>query len=296
MTTYATSMAVIESEFAQWTPPWDSVADERWLQAYAAAVDDTANDVFDLGHPGGIIAHPIFSACVEWPIVLAAYPAIDMPTDARRRGLHVAHAIEHHSAIRVGDRLATRARLITAEMRSVGGLIEVEFETHADGGQLRSTSRLRMLYPGVELVGAHPRAGEAPVASPAALDREVGRFPTTARNAPIYTECARIWNPIHTDTRVATQFGLPAPVLHGTEILARAVTMVKNQLLDVPSAAVRRLECRFGTMVLPGDTLVVRTGLVEGSADDWRVAFEVVVAGGKTAVSGRMAGIRRALT
>src|SRR5262245_63914545 len=36
----------------------------------------------------------------------------------------------------------------------------------------------------------------------------------------VYTECARIWNPIHTDLAVVRAAGLSGPILHGTATLA----------------------------------------------------------------------------
>jgi len=48
--------------------------------------------------------------------------------------------------------------------------------------------------------------------------------PIPATLAHVYTECARIWNPIHTDPAVARQAGLSAILLHGTATLALAVS------------------------------------------------------------------------
>ena len=46
------------------------------------------------------------------------------------------------------------------------------------------------------------------------------RVPIGAGAAHVYTECARIWNPIHTDTAVTAKAGLPGIILHGTATLA----------------------------------------------------------------------------
>jgi hypothetical protein len=291
MTTFAASMAVIEDRFEQWGPSWAAVAEERWLQSYAAAVGDASDDLLNLARPGGIQAHPVFVACPEWPIVLAEYPAVDMPLDARRRGLHVQHSIQHHAPIRVMDALETRARLITAEMRSIGAFIEVEFETSTVAGERRATSVLSMLYPGVELHGAHARGQQRAVPEPAPIDQIVGEFHVSRLNAPIYTECARIWNPIHTDARVAEEYGLPAPMLHGTEILARAISILKNDHVGVDTASVTELRCRFANMVLPGRSLIVRSSSVNREPKRWWVDFEVQIQGvGAAITSGRMSG------
>ena len=44
--------------------------------------------------------------------------------------------------------------------------------------------------------------------------------------AHVYSECARIWNPIHTDKKVARQAGLPDILLHGTASLALSVSAI----------------------------------------------------------------------
>jgi acyl dehydratase len=59
---------------------------------------------------------------------------------------------------------------------------------------------------------------------------------STAEAALVYTECSRIWNPIHTNPAVATRAGLPRPILHGTATLAMAVS---NGAGDVISFDVR---------------------------------------------------------
>ena len=50
-------------------------------------------------------------------------------------------------------------------------------------------------------------------------------MPVSATAAHVYTEGARIWNPIHTDAAVAARAGLPGIILHGTATLALAVSI-----------------------------------------------------------------------
>jgi acyl dehydratase len=79
-----------------------------------------------------------------------------------------------------------------------------------------------------------------------------------ANAAHVYTECARIWNPIHTDAAVAHAAGLPAIILHGTATLALAVSRVVDRELDGDAARVRRISARFTGFVLMPSTLTVR--------------------------------------
>jgi acyl dehydratase len=82
--------------------------------------------------------------------------------------------------------------------------------------------------------------------------------PIATGAAHVYTECARIWNPIHTDAAVAESAGLPAIILHGTATLALAVSrVVAAEARDEPERVVR-VAGRFGAMVLMPSEIVVR--------------------------------------
>jgi acyl dehydratase len=90
--------------------------------------------------------------------------------------------------------------------------------------------------------------------------------------AHLYTECARIYNPIHTDLSVARSAGLPATILHGTATLALALSAVVARDLGADPARVRGISARLTDMVAPPATLAVRG---RGAANG-RVAFDVV--------------------
>jgi acyl dehydratase len=93
----------------------------------------------------------------------------------------------------------------------------------------------------------------------------VGDIQVAATAAHIYTECARIWNPIHTDPDYARAAGLPGIILHGTATLAFSV----SKILQTMKPKARRVRCRFAGMVLMPSTLTVHASR-EGDA----IAFE----------------------
>ena len=43
--------------------------DARWSMAYAAALDDLIPYYMDTREPHQFLAHPMFSVCIEWPVV-----------------------------------------------------------------------------------------------------------------------------------------------------------------------------------------------------------------------------------
>ncbi len=103
--------------------------------------------------------------------------------------------------------------------------------------------------------------------------------------AHVYTECARIWNPIHTDRAVAIGAGLPDIILHGTATLALAVSQVLRREPAEAARRVRRIACRFTGMVRLPSVITVR-GLGETTGRASRViAFQVLTENGRPAVS-----------
>src|SRR5204863_6508087 len=97
---------------------------------------------------------------------------------------------------------------------------------------------------------------------------KVGAIDVAATAAHVYTECARIWNPIHTDVAYARAAGLPGIILHGTATLALTVSKLLARY-DVEPRAVRRVRCRFSGMVLMPATLEVHAARA-----DRTLAFE----------------------
>ena len=112
------------------------------------------------------------------------------------------------------------------------------------------------------------------------------RQPIAATAAHVYTECARIWNPIHTDPAVAHAAGLPGIILHGTATLALGVSRIVEAFADGHPERVRRISGRFGAMVaLPSaieTQVLARVPATDGTAHE--IWFEVRNAEGDPAV------------
>src|SRR5262245_9794735 len=272
------------------TGPGRHEIDARWLMAYAAALGETSAEYFDTTRPDGITAHPLFPVCYEWPVALELRAAT-LGDAIAIRGVHATHDLTLHRLPSPGDHLATTARIVTVEPRAPGAYVLSRFETVDGHGRPVSTTDYGALYRGVGCDGAAPRQrGDASTrppwgsngAAPADWSATVAISPTLAH---VYPECARIWNPIHTDRAVAHAAGLPDIILHGTATLALAVSAVLSHAPAASARRVRRIACRFSGMVRLPSTITVQGGKPSEHGDGNVTRFQVLDVDGRPAVT-----------
>jgi acyl dehydratase len=265
--------------------------DARWLMSYAAGLGDTLPCYLDTLRSEGIVGHPLFPMCVEWPAILALRDHNDLSslsTDERVRGVHATQDTIIYRLVRPDDRLTTRTTVAGIEQRKPGAFQVTRLDTFDAKGNLVSTSWNGSLYRNVAVTGTDRPVTDIPplphVAATGAAARAEVRIPISALAAHVYTECARIWNPVHTDTAVAARAGLPGLILHGTATLALAVSqIVKLEANDEPSR-IRRITGRFNAMVLMPSEITVRLLSREKSTEGDVVCFEVRNSEGAPAV------------
>ena len=283
------SMPYPASLVGQSTTPISHEIDSRWTMAYAAGIGALGAQYFDTR--SSVVAHPVFPVCLEWPAVLATR-AIDtggaLGRDELLRGVHATHDLTLHRPIRPPEVLTTTATVVAAEARPPGTYEVVRLDTVDEGGDPVSTSFMGSLFLGVELDGdpvpvgqAVPEVGAPELADPTSV-HELAVSPVAAH---VYTECARIYNPIHTDAAVAEAAGLPGPILHGTATLAMGVSEVVDAAAGGDPSAVTRLGCRFGAMVPMPDRIEVRMGDPMPTDVGPTIGFEVLNGAGARAIS-----------
>jgi len=262
--------------------PFATAVDARRLMAYAAGVGETDPRYFDTTAPGGPAAHPLFLVGVEWePLVAVRAKAV--PDAAAARGVHATHHVRRHRAPRAGDTLWTTARISAVEARRAGTLLTVRLDTVDATGAAVATTHYGSLFRGAPLAGSIParqgRREHSDTLSPGdvAWEEVVG---VSATAAHVYTECSRIWNPIHTDLAAARAAALPGVILHGTATLAFAVSRVVAREARGDPDRVRALAARFTAMVAMPSTLRVRGGGHRGAV----VVFEVLADDGRPVI------------
>jgi len=274
--------------------PIESTVDARWTMAYSAGLGEASPESFDTSARPDVLAHPLFPVCFEWPVFLSErhLPTQGVLSAAERvRGVHATHDLHLHRPLRAGTRIETRATIVRVEARRPGAYQVIRLDSADGDGRPVCTTWYGTLYRGVEVEGgdrvleeAEPELSRAVLSEPSAE----WSFPVAANAAHVYTECARIWNPIHTDAAVAAAAGLPAIILHGTATLALGVSRVVDGALGGASAEVARVAGRFAAMVQVPSSLTVRVG--EPAAGE--VRFEVLNESGEPAVRDGLVALR----
>jgi acyl dehydratase len=257
--------------------------DARWLMAYSASLGLDDSRYYDTLAAEGPLAHPLFSVCYEWPA------AVVLRSKTVREawvllGVHATHHVVIHRNPRADDRLLTRAQIIEVRPSRAGTLVVARFATVDRNGRPVTTTDYGSVYRGIS-TGTEVRApvDHLPRTERPGADetRWTVTVPVAARAAHVYSECARIWNPIHTDVAVARMAGLPAPILHGSATLALAVSQVVQQDLDGDAARVAEVSVRFTGMVPMPSSFVVRGRARRGDA----IAFDAVDAQGESVLA-----------
>jgi acyl dehydratase len=234
--------------------------DARWIMAYSAGlgVDDSRS--YDTLAKDGPIAHPLFPVCYEWPAVLALRAKAVRESWALL-GVHSTHHVVIHRLPTAADRLLTRAQIIVVRPSRAGTLVIARLSTVDRNGRPVTTTDYGSVYRGVATDG-EPRVHVEPLSRPTPPASAEPRWSAPVfvgpRASHVYSECARIWNPIHTDLAVARSAGLAAPILHGSATLALAVSRVIEHDLGGDPTRVREIAVRFTGLVFMPSTLTVR--------------------------------------
>ncbi len=252
--------------------------------AYAAGLNDFNERYMDTT-AGDVFAHPLFPVCLEWPVLLSSrtlqgYESVT--SEELARGVHAAHDLHIFRPIRAGDRLTTTATIIDLRAIKPGAAQATRLDTVDESGELVCRTYQLGISRGVEIIGEADSADAMPTTPISESDEVLHHWPIEigAGTAHTYTECARIFNPIHTDRAVARAAGLPDIILHGTATLALAVSKLVDNCLEGQPERVSRLGGRFTAMVFTPSTISVQvkeqstdTLFFEVLTEDRQVAF-----------------------
>jgi acyl dehydratase len=239
--------ADLEPETVEITP--------RMTLAFAAGVGDIGSRTFDDAAGCGLMAPPAFCARLEWTVLARGRAGVlGLEPAARARALHVEQDSTFHRPIRPGDRLTTSGTIVAIRPTSAGALVRTRLTTTDTGSSIPVvTSWHASIYRGIGVTGPGGSVAEPPAGPP--VPRELGRrhpIPVCREAAHVYTECASIWNPIHSERKIALEQGLPDVILHGTATWATAGREIVRFYAQGDPARLKRLRATFKAPVVPG--------------------------------------------
>jgi hypothetical protein len=116
--------------------------DSRWAMAYAAALGDCLPCYLDTRRTGGVLTHPLFPVCFEWPAAnsIRHKTRACLSQDEAMRGVHATHHTIIHRLPHPPEHLVTSAELVGIERRKPGAYEVAKFETVEDNGGVVCTT------------------------------------------------------------------------------------------------------------------------------------------------------------
>lgn len=273
------------------------VIDKRRLLAFSAVIGDTSDACFDDARPEGVVALPQYCVSLEWPLARDPKTAagLGLTGGEAKAVIHLRQDSQFHSPIRPGDVLSIRSVLTGVRAAPRGAIVRSRTDTvNASKGMHVVTTHSDALFMGVSVNGDDTPEKESSTEPledlPASCERTTVHI---ARELPhLYTECARIYNPIHTERAVALAAGLPDIILHGTATWALAGREITRRYADGDAGRLRRLAGEFSAMVIPGEDIVIE--FARSSTEPNIVLFAVRNHEGALAIKNGIAELHRA--
>lgn len=258
---------------------------------YAAATGDANPRYLDDGRKEGIVAPPMFSVAVTWPVSERIREYLDVPGFLHEILMTQVHYTEHlrfYRLIAPSDRLSIQGKVAAIMPHKAGTLMTLRYDAYDAAGALVFTEHIGGLMRGILCTDGGAGAEDIPGIHPGD-DQEAPLWQVAipiSREAPfIYDGCTDICFPIHTSVRFARQVGLPGIIYQGTAALALAVREVTDRVTGGDPGRIEAISCRFTGMVTPGGEIRVHAYGPFPRGDHADIHFAVFNSEGKKAIS-----------
>lgn len=264
-----------------------TLIDTRYAMAYAAAISATNPAYFDDLTSGGTMVNPAIAFALQW----ASRGRPDQKPNLRAApyGVHASTDLIVHRPFRTGEAVTTQGMVLQMRQIPPGVYTVDRYRMTASDGELVAELYYNGITRGATLVGddvvleGEPAWPDVPTGrSGTVLWRQ--EIPVPRWAAQQYTECARIYNPIHTEPSVAKAAGLPDIILHGSATKALALNAVIDRSFDGDARRITRLCGQLRGMVLMPSTIAVEVLAEAVVGGEKRVLFRTMTEGGQTAI------------
>lgn len=256
--------------------PYHSTLDDRWAMNYAAGINDSNPVLYDT-REAILPVHPLYLSHPEWEAWKTLMPRLSLTDEELSMSVQVSQDTVLHQPLRSRQNLATVASISGVERHRAGALITAELETRDEAGEKLATTTIQSVLRTVDVLGDDkPHHGEE--AQTFTLDGDVStsEISISPMACHLYSECARIWNPFHTDIKVAEGVGISGLILHGTATVAMAVSEVCRLTEGMAIDTISRISAGLKAMVFAPSRTELRYGRPAPNADGTStVSFEL---------------------
>lgn len=254
-------MAILSSSLGLKFNPVVILMTRRKLLSFAASIHDTSEKVFDDLRPD-FCAVPQICVALEWESTIKNdfRGKLGASRDEISRALHTVQDTIFHRPVNVGESLTVNGEIIAIWNGRSGTNMITKITTKDEQEKPVFTSHLQSTYRDVELSGTESRPVQIPTTphKPTNLGEIVSRRMEISLTLPhTFSECANIWNPIHTEKNVAKNVGLPNIILHGVATWALSGREILAEFADCDVTRLKRLRGRMGAFVFPGQPLTI---------------------------------------
>ncbi len=248
------------------TPLKEFVTRVSWRQTtnYAAAIQDSNPRYFDDERPDRLVAPPMFSVAVTWPILERLWEFIEIdrfPHEILATQVHYSEHLRFHTPLKPGSKLRIRGNIAAILPHRAGTHMVIRLDAEDQNGTRVFTEHIGGMMRGVRCIGQGagsetlPTVPEAVHTAEPIWNNQVSIDPLLTY---IYDGCSDIVFPIHTSPKFARQVGLPGIILQGTATLALAARELVNRNTGGDPSRLLELSCRFTDMVIPGTKITVQ--------------------------------------
>lgn len=282
----------ISSEFVGYRlKDYETEVSWRDTMNYAASIGDNNPYYFDDERPDGIIAPPMFSVALTWPISERIWDYIetrDFPKEIIATQVHYTEHLKFHRPVRPGDKLEIKGKIAAILPHKAGTHIVIRFDAFDKEGSPTFTEHIGAMMRGVKCTDKGRGAEDLPKVPRYSRDNAPiweAVIPIGPLASFIYDGCTNIFFPIHTSVKFARLVGLPGIILQGTATLAYALRELTNKEAGGNPFELKFTYCRFTGMVTPGTNIKVQLIQKENRDIGTDLFFVVLNAEGKKAIS-----------
>ena len=280
-------MPILASSFGLKLVPVTFQMTRRKLLSFAAGINDTYEKVFDDLHPE-FCANPQICVALEWASIIKndLRGKLGASREEISRAVHSIQDSIFHRPVREGENLSVSGEIVALWMGRSGTNMVTKLTTYDERSEPVFISYMQSTYRDVALKGTEHKPINVPTipSLPDTIGEPVQRSIDIPRTLPhTFSECADIWNPIHTERTIAKKVGLPNIILHGVATWSLAGRELLAQYGNRDPARLKRLRGRMGAMVIPGKPLSIQMQSIQDQ-DVTKVWFGILTSEGTHAI------------